>query len=336
MGDTTISWVARPGTRARSWNPTQGCEMVSPGCKNCYAMRLAARFAIDGWSQGLINLRTKKWSAEGRVAVHKLAEPLTWRQPSTVFVNSMSDLFWDKFTDQEIATVFGVMAACPQHVFIIATKRARRMRDWFRWADEHGNGYDRLRFGPSALLTCAWEASTGDVWGDDDDGRQNPQLLDIPSANTYGTRWPLPNVWLLVSVENQDMADERISHLLHTPAAVRGISAEPLLDDIDLNNVKDYSGLFTIDALNEPPRGSAARLQWVIAGCESGPGARKVKTHAFRALRDQCRRARVPFFFKQGDVKMEGITAQTSIDVKPGGVAEPALLDGVLHQEWPA
>lgn len=114
MGDTTISWLLRPGTRPRSWNPTQGCEMVSPGCKNCYAMRMAARFAKDGWSQGLIDLKTKKWSREGRLATHKLTEPLTWREPSTVFVNSMSDLFWEKFTDEEIAAVFGVMAACPQ------------------------------------------------------------------------------------------------------------------------------------------------------------------------------------------------------------------------------
>jgi len=281
---------------------------------------MAARFAATGWSQGLIDLRTKKWSREGRVAVHKLAEPLTWGEPSTVFVNSMSDLFWEKFTDREIAAVFGVMAACPKHVFIIATKRASRQRRWFEWVERE------QRSGHAMLCTsAAWDA-LGDWRGNgamcwEDGGFAQP--------------WPLPNVWLLVSVENQEMADERISHLLHTPAVIRGISAEPLLEDIDLHSVKDYSGLFTVDALVPPSRGSIARLNWVITGCESGPGARGVKTGAFRSLRNQCKRAGVPFFFKQGNVRMEGISAQTSVDVKPGGVAEPALLDGVLHQEWP-
>lgn len=325
MGDTTIRWLFRPGTRPRSWNPTQGCEMVSPGCKNCYAMRMAARFAKDGWSQGLIDLKTKKWSREGRLATHKLTEPLTWREPSTVFVNSMSDLFWEKFTDEEIAAVFGIMAACQRHTFIIATKRAKRMREWFEhhsfavnW--HHGlNAWRHARGRVSGLEISAWDG----------------EFLKI--AHTLS--WPLPNVWLLVSVENQEMADERIPHLLATPAAVRGISAEPLLEGLDLRRVQ-HERTFEVDALTgdhgvtRPLKGRGPKLDWVITGCESGPGARPAQTDWFRSLRDQCKAAGVPFFLKQGNVKMEGITANAG-ETKPGGVGEPAALDGVFHQEWP-
>lgn len=329
MGDTTISWLFRPGTRPRSWNPTQGCEMVSPGCKNCYAMRMAARFAKDGWSQGLIDLKTKKWSREGWLATHKLTEPLTWREPSTVFVNSMSDLFWEKFTDEEIAAVFGVMAACPQHVFIIATKRARRMRKWYQWFDD-------------AIEPHAMEWSGRDCAVSIDDARSCERGLTLANAAAsrmlegeakwlmrLGDRiadsqkrdtdwwipWPLPNVWLLVSVENQEMADERLPFLQATPAVVRGVSAEPLLGDIDMRRWLRW-------------------LHWVITGCESGPDARPAPTDWFRSLRDQCKQARVPFFFKQANVNMEGIDAYPS-NVGFGGVAEPPKLDGEYHQEFP-
>lgn len=335
MGDTTISWLFRPGTKPRSWNPTQGCEMVSPGCKNCYAMRLAARFAKDGWSQGLIDLKTKKWSREGRVATHKLHEPLTWRTPSTVFVNSMSDLFWIRFTNEKIAAIFGVMAACPQHVFIIVTKRARRMRDWFRWAAK------------SAVL----DGNAG-AWCIQHLDENHPGILD--DRVFLGVPWPLPNVWLLVSVENQQMAEERIPDLLETPAVVRGLSCEPLLSQIDLtlhgSRVPDWDEDLKYDVLRgltwtsprqwaeerPPDRGDDPRIHWVITGCESGPleEIRPAQTDWFRSLRRQCRESRVPFFFKQGNVNMEGITAAVG-DIGRGGVAEPAELDGKYHQEFP-
>lgn len=318
--------------------------MVSPGCKNCYAMRLAARFAVDGWSQGLIDLKTKKWSREGRLALHKLADPLRWRDPSTVFVNSMSDLFWDKFTNEEIAAVFGVMAACPQHVFIIATKRARRMREWFAWINPVGRDLlERLKNGgslppPPRLLI------------------QNAALKALPSGPPWGIparpgdhAWPLPNVWLLVSVENQEMANERIPALLQTPAAVRGISAEPLLGPLNLtlhgSQISGWDEDWKYDTLrgaewasphSEVEDGSSAKLDWVITGCESGPAGdvRETQTGWFRSLRRQCQEARVPFFFKQGKVTMEGIGGDWG-DLRPGRIAEPPRLDGEYHQEWP-
>ena len=132
MGDTEISWTHRPGTRGRTWNPVQGCSRISAGCQNCYAERLAARFAVTGWSQGLINLKARKWNGTLRIAQHKLADPLRWREPSTVFVNSMSDLFHKGVDDAYIAQVFDVIRRCPQHTFQVLTKRADRLASFFR------------------------------------------------------------------------------------------------------------------------------------------------------------------------------------------------------------
>ena len=310
MGDTTISWLFRPGTKPRSWNPTQGCEMVSPGCKNCYAMRMAARFARSGWSQGLIDLKTGKWSRAGRLAAYKLAEPLSWRAPCTVFVNSMSDLFWERFTNEEIAAVFGVMGACPQHVFIIATKRARRMRDWFRWVNPCGRELLKQIPIPPPPRRRIQDAALTALEG----------IVDGIPALRGECRWPLPNVWLLVSVENQEMAEARVPDLQETPAVIRGLSCEPLLSPLNLTLHGSLVPYWDID--------------WVITGCESGPGARPAETAWFRSLRDQCKEAQTPFFFKQGNVKMDGITALPG-DIGAGGVAEPAMLDGYYHQEFP-
>src|SRR5689334_11832610 len=122
MGDTKISWTHRPGTRGRTWNPVNGCKVCSPGCANCYAMR----FSAPGQRyHGLVQIAKNKravWTGESRLEPDMLALPLSWRQPSTVFVNSMSDLFYEGFTNEEIAAVFGIMAACPQHTFIVLTK----------------------------------------------------------------------------------------------------------------------------------------------------------------------------------------------------------------------
>jgi protein gp37 len=337
MGETEISWTHKPGTVGRTWNPVQGCRRVSAGCEHCYAERLAARFAETGWSQGLINLKTRKWNGEARLAAHKLSEPLSWRKPSTVFVNSMSDLFYEGFTNEQIAAVFGVMAAAPQHTFQVLTKRATRMREWFEWAEADGRTYDLLTFEPRALLTCAWEACAGDAWGDVE---PDPRLGDLPSRDVFGATWPLPNVWLGVSVENQAAADERIPELLKTPAAVRFLSCEPLIGPVNLH--REWLAPFhDFDPMLRP----TPRIAWVIAGCESGPGARPCSVEWLRSLRDQCAAAGVPFFLKQA-APADGSFAfdaprPAPIDIgsgskrKAGGVIELPYLDGVQHASFP-
>jgi protein gp37 len=292
VGDKTgISWTDA------TWNPIRGCSRtIAAGAKQsgcgdgtgggCYAERTAGRFCGTGQPyEGLVRITAKgaRWTGVVRMVAEHLADPLRWRKPRRIFVNSMSDLFHESLTNEQIAAVFGVMAACPQHTFQILTKRAARMREWFEWAQQHGDGQDVMRFGPSALLTCAWEACAGEVWGDADD----PFDGDLPTAERFGTTWPLPNAWIGVSVENQDAADERIPDLLATPAAVRFLSVEPLL------------GQVTIPQHDQSMGPSHSPLDWIIIGAESGPGARPADPAWFRSIVEQCRAAGVAVFIKQ-------------------------------------
>lgn len=200
------------------WNPTTGCDRVSSGCDNCYALTMAKR--LKGMEQARIDKRTldpadAKYQTDGDPrtsgpgfgpAMHPdaLELPLGWRKPRKVFVNSMSDLFHPKFTDEFIAQVFAVMAATPRHTYQVLTKRPARMRALLN------------RFLTDGLVSAvSWDMGQG-------------VLLD--------EQWPLKNVWLGVSVENQEQADQRIPLLLDTPAAVRWISAEPLLGPVDLTS----------------------------------------------------------------------------------------------------
>ena len=250
-----------------TWNPTLGCSKKSPGCKNCYAIRVAHRLqanpdpkiakAFEGLT--VIQNGAPNWTGRINFVPDRLSAPLRKRKPTTYFVNSLSDLF--DLTDEQIYHVFSVMHQCPQHTFQILTKEAQRMHE----------------------LCSSWIARF--------DG-------NLP----IGTAWPLPNVWLGVSVENQQYANERIPLLLQTPAAVRFISAEPLLGPIDLDS-EHASGLHALGcggSGDEHCHNSGCRgINWVIAGGESGPGARPAHPDWFRGLRDQCQSAGVPFFFKQ-------------------------------------
>jgi protein gp37 len=226
-----------------TWNPVTGCSKVSAGCKHCYAEREWARLSA--------NLYTRY---HGRsftdVQCHGdvLTLPLRWRRPRRIFVNSMSDLFHESVPDLFIADVFGVMAATPQHTYQVLTKRPERMRRLL-------GGGNILNF-VTAAEECAAMYSHAHV------------------------TWPLSNVHLGVSIEDQATADERIPLLLQTPAAVRWISAEPLLGDVDLSELID-------------------RLDWVVVGGESGPNARPLHPDWARSLRDQSIGAGIPFLFKQ-------------------------------------
>jgi protein gp37 len=201
------------------------------------------------------------------LAPHRLSVPLKWRKPRRVFVNSMSDLFHDDVSNAYIARVFGVMAACPQHTFQILTKRHNRMRSLL----------NQEMFRESVFL--ANNLDQGDV---------------------LGGRWPLPNVWLGVSTEDQKWADIRIPALLDTPATVRWISAEPLLGQIDLTRMGPRKFASALHPSTDQDTNIVRRgLDWVVVGGESGPGARPMQPAWARSLRDQCAAADVPFLFKQ-------------------------------------
>lgn len=277
-----------------TWNPTTGCSIVSPGCTNCYAMKMAGtRLRENPKYVGLTDSSKAGpvWTGEVRLGDEEtLTKPLRWRKPRMIFVNSMSDLFHEDVPFEFIDRVFAVMALCPKHTFQVLTKRPERMREYVSQDRQGCEISERL----AALYVDV--PAVAARW---------PLTAERAIAAAH---WPIPNLWLGTSVEDQARADERIPHLLNTPAAVRFISYEPALEDVD------FSQWLYPDLL-------PSELDWIICGGESGPGARPMHPDWARSLRDQCYGADVAFFFKQWG------------GARPGG---PALLDGVEHKAWPA
>lgn len=285
---TSIEWTDR------TWNPIRGCSRVSEGCRFCYAEAIAARFSNPGNTFHGFAERTPdgpRWTGDVVLLQDRLTEPLTWKKPARVFVNSMSDLFHENLSDAAIVQVFGIMARTPQHTYQVLTKRADRMMELIR--------YFRPINGPSAFSERVCRASGAE---------------ELP--------WPLPNVWLGVSVENQHFYDERIGKLLRTPAAVRFISYEPALGPLDLRlggmSMPDYSA-------HDP----LPKLDWLICGGESGHGARPFDLAWARSIVEQCRAVSVPVFVKQ-----MGSKAHLSED---GQILPlPFTKKGGIPEEWPS
>lgn len=259
-----------------TWNPIRGCKEVSPGCENCYAAAMAARFSGPGKPyEGLATFANGKprWTGDVLVVEKALTEPLRWKKPRRVFVNSMSDLFHKSIPDEVIDSIFAVMAMCPQHTFQILTKRPERMLAYLRQVASEGDmNRWACRSAEMAKSPCA------------------PGIFD-------DLEWPLPNVWLGVSVEDQERAS-RIDHLVQTPAAVRFISAEPLLGPLDLGKWISHPNC-SLGSWDNPTIIDPPPIDQVIVGGESGPHARPMHPNWARSLRDQCLSAGVPYFFKQ-------------------------------------
>ena len=265
-----------------TWNPITGCSRVSAGCQNCYAERLAATRLQDHPSRKGLTDRNGRWSGEARLNPAWLAQPLRWQRPRRIFAVAHGDLFHEAVPEAWIDLIFAVMAIARRHRFQILTKRPRRMRDYARSSEGRVNSLIShwLRDGDHPAIPLA-----------DRDRRRLARLGMLPRG-TEGlfAPLPLPNVWLGTSLEDQDTANERIPPLLETPAAVRWLSAEPLLGPVEV---------FSINGPVDVPDGMLPPLDWVVAGGESGPGARPMHPDWARSLRDQCAAAGVPFFFKQ-------------------------------------
>jgi protein gp37 len=242
--NSTIEWTDA------TWNPVRGCTKISPGCARCYAATFAERFrGVPGhpYEQGF----------DLRLVPEKLAEPLKWASPKTIFVNSMSDLFLEEVPDAYVAQVCRVMQMADWHTYQVLTKRAERMRDLL-----------------STKLAFAAE---------------------------------LPHIWWGVSVENKKHGLPRVDLLRQAPANVRFLSVEPLLEDL---------GELDLDGIN-----------WVIVGGESGPGARPMNREWVVSIREQCRAAKVPFFFKQwGGVRK----------AEAGRLLEGRTYDAMPHRAEPS
>ncbi len=281
---TSIEWTHREGYVGCSWNPTRGCSRVSPGCVHCYAEVLAGRFSDEGlWGHGFAT-RGKagaRWTGKVELVPAKLAEPLSWHKPHSVFVNSMSDLFHESLTFEEIAAVVGVIAATPQHIYMTLTKRAKRMREWFEWIQAPDVPAD------SCLMHLREQARAHQLKIDKTAPGQADLLWDRPP-------WPLANLQIGISAEDQQRWDERVPELLRCPAAVRFVSAEPLISGIQMAPTYRRELRDSENAWSE-----GGDLHQLIIGGESGPGARPCHVEWIRDLRDQGRAAGCKIFVKQ-------------------------------------
>ncbi len=291
-GKTKIEWATD------QWNPVVGCSVVSSGCKHCYAMKMAGtRLKHTPQYRGL-TIDTKEgpvWNGELRILGDDvLTQPLRWKKPRRIFVNSMSDLFHEKLADADIDRVFAVMALCPQHTFLVLTKRAERMRTYmmepikslwagraFRDGKSETDAAWRVRQTVTGMLKDILPKTLNAVC----------DYLDkhMP-GDGFSRRWPLPNVLLGFSAEDQENFDARWEHM--RPLAAAGwrtwCSAEPLLGPVDA------------------AKALAEGLSWMVVGGESGPGARPMRPEWARGVRDQCKAAGVAFFFKQWGVWLYG------------------------------
>ncbi len=307
-----------------TWNPVTGCSKVSPGCKHCYAERDWHRFhgrqevTIEiahgpiGDGRRITEVRGPRPFTHVLTHPERLEVPLRWKRPRLIFVNSMSDLFHEAVPDSFIDRVFAVMALSPQHTYQILTKRPERMRAWF------DPGHDNREHAVGETMRLLTQG-------------RDPGLPE----------WPLRNIWLGVSAENQETADERIPLLLETPAAVRWLSAEPLLSPVSFEEVP--VGMFG------PLRPYGGRgpdtpgLDWVVVGGESGPHAREMRGEWVRTMLTQCQEARVPFFMKQ----LGAAYSDPSNGIAGAALAEPPDMRALIRHrlrsrsgadpaEWPA
>ena len=280
-----------------TWNVVTGCSRVSAGCENCYAERLAAtRLRHIPSRQGLTD-RNGRWTGEVRFNEKWLGQPLRWQRPRRIFVAAHGDVFHESMPDAWLDKIFAVMAMCPQHTFQLLTKRPQRMLDYV------------TRFDTDEAVERVGDAACQIT--------QSPCAVNIIED---ATMIALPNVWLGVSAEDQRTAEERIPPLLETPAALRWLSAEPLLGPLEIDH-----HLAGMDALGVLPRRLPA-LDWVVVGGESGPGARPMEAAWARSLRNQCICAETAFFFKQwggrsaksGGRELDG---RTWDEMPPGSIA---------------
>lgn len=355
-------------------NAINGCSVVSPGCTNCYAMRLAGTRLRNHASRVGLTVDSKAgpvWNGEVRFNEQAMLQPLRWKKARRIFWNAHGDMFHPSVPDDWIDRCFAVMALTPHHIHQVLTKRADRMRQYMQ---DRAGKLARFMIDKYLIeapvstpkgraINVAWPVqSIGDV--------------DDPS-DVAMRHWPLPNVWLGVSIEDQARANERIPDLLFTPAQVRWLSIEPLLGPIDLTSIKaprepdepDLDTDWRFDALEvgdyywfdgeDGQPGDCGdgpyrdhRLDWVVVGGESGRGARPMDQNWVRALRDQCANATVhgddapvPFFFKQwgayvpcGQMLADGSIwtngSNSSLLTTKGFAGR--FLDGTLHDGMPA
>ncbi|MBW4690046.1 MAG: phage Gp37/Gp68 family protein [Komarekiella atlantica HA4396-MV6] len=282
-------------------NPIVGCSRLSEGCKHCYAATAAKSSRLQQFSQ---YQTVSEWDGTVEFVKSQLIKPLHWRKPKKIFVCSMADLFHANVPFEWIDQVMAVVALCPQHTFQVLTKRPERALKYFR----------------QPQLWVKWyEAAKEHLWGaigENFGGLINLQQYFIDQP------FPLPNLWLGTSTENQAMADKRIPILLQIPASLRFLSCEPLLEEITLsryhNNGIGYLGHKIkcpncgVTGINPPDKyyqycwqcnsemeRKEPTISWIICGGESGPNSRPCHIEWIESIVIQCQESNTPVFVKQ-------------------------------------
>lgn len=275
-----------------TWNPIVGCSPVSAGCDNCYAQRLAHRLRRNPATPQFAGLTGPdgRWLGQARMAQGHFNDPLTWRKPRRIFVCSMGDLFHESLDRVFVDNVFARIAEARRHTFVVLTKRPERMRDYLLRPD----------FADGIIMSMVLDC-------------------DVEDAHLRFAGGVLPNVILMTSIEDQTSTDARLPPLVECGARGwrTGVSAEPLLGEIDLSHWLEgwmcrrcgvarlpmgEHGECDCPIPDDPddPQGDhrPGMIDWVIAGGESGPCARPMHPDWPRALRDRCAESGIPFFFK--------------------------------------
>lgn len=344
---TKIEWTDETA------NYINGCTVYSPGCTNCYAMRLAGTRMKTHPTRAGLTIDTKAgpvWTGEVRRNEAVLEQVMRWGRGRMIFWNAHGDLFHESVPDEWIDEQFVTMALTPRHIHQVLTKRSDRMLDYMR------NAHGRI-----AELIIAKRRERGDKGG----------VVPLQHLEPGDKWWPLANVWVGVSVEDQTRADERLPDLLQTPAAVRWVSAEPLLGAVNFREVSTFRfrGAEILDALTGTLKGMFGdycptrmpKIDWIVVGGESGRGARPMHPAWAGAIRDQCHATYTPFLFKQNGEYVpvstlaplaDGTRPSASVMVtlvdrdgrrhtpvhmeRVGKKAAGRLLDGVIHDGYPA
>lgn len=257
-----------------TWNPVSGCSKVSEGCRNCYAERDWPRLSKLVPAYAGRNFENVVCHPE------RLDQPLRWKRPRKIFVNSMSDLFHPDVPEDFIDRVFAIMALCSQHTFQILTKRPERMNRYWRHLEDEE--LDRILTREDMVMsTPEWP----------------------PNGFTNGPSPDFSNIWFGVSIENQETADERIPILLKTPVgrgAKRWVSIEPMIGPVTFRWAKWQSGFKNVEGqMVRNHLDGLRRLGWVVVGGESGPPARPMEAEWVRKIKYECEEAKVPLFVKQ-------------------------------------
>ena len=262
MGKSKIEWCTD------TWNPTTGCSRVSAGCDNCYAIRMANRQKSAAY-EGTVRKRSSgklDWSGLVNFNYDRLDQPIRWRRPRRIFVDSMSDLFHPAIPGEYIDRVWAVMAIAHWHQYLILTKRPERMATYLQ---ERTIRLDLIQQKVNWMINQRPTPEDAGLW-----------------------EMPLKNVWLGTSIENQAAVTERLPYLMICPAAIRFVSCEPLLEPISLRS--------WLPMFSSIPGTLGKGIDQVIVGGESGPGARPMEEEWAIDLLEQCIEARIAFFFKQG------------------------------------